>query len=247
MAELNVSLPVFLPNSTTEEKLEALLNYSRRVNEQLRFVLSNLETENFTPAQAKLIADAGKAKETADGASEKMNTAVREMKKNAAEIRSCVEEISARLSDTRQWVSDNYLLTEEAQTTYALTGSGLQMEQVWRQIADTVNGIFGDGAENEAVRQYHGFIRAGLVETEDGETSGIVISSGSAEGSFETVYTPARLEFRQGGRLLAYFSNEDLYIPAIRTQRLRFGTREGEAFAFLQNGDRLILRYGTAE
>ncbi len=247
VADFNVSLPSFRNGATTEEKVEELLRYSQKVHEQLRYVLNNLDVDNFSPESSEKLSGAISLTDAATGADAKINALSREIKKNASLISESFSELTESLALQRKWVSDNYILTEQADSKFALSGQGVTIESVYGKIIETINGVFGDSDPGAACREdYSGLIRAGLITNGTSTESGIVISSSSREGSFETVYTASKLEFRQGGNVLAYFSNDDLYIPIIRTWALKFfSENEGEGFQLMRSADgkTLTLRF----
>lgn len=245
MADFNVAVPTFRPNATTEEKLESLMQYSRKINEQLRFVLNNLEMDNFTLTASQQLASAASVSSTVNSNNAETQQAIKDIKYNAAQIISNIQSIQTELTNATTWISSEGATVEQLETTkYELDGSKMSLTQVREEVAKGLNDIFGNSEDGTYREKYYGYIAAGQVELDDGSTTtGITISTKSGAGNFETIYTSSRLEFRQNGNLLAYFSNNEMYIPTINTSRIRFG-QLGDAFYWDAVGTDLFLRYG---
>lgn len=188
--EFRLEMPSF--SDTDKDTLRKLRAYLFRLNEELRFVLSNIDAENFTPEISNSIKNTKAVKKEVAGLKESIiNT--------ATFIRSVEEKITATLKSEYTAISDIGQYTNEAIASYEVDGKGIDQ---YFNVVSTVN---------EEVTKLCGYIKTGVLE--DG-LIGLEIANFASDGTapFKVRLSDNRLAFYAGGEEVAYMSDSTLYI-----------------------------------
>ena len=186
--EFNIETPA-LTGDTNSKKLRA---YLFRLTEQLRMVLSNLDSDNFTVETAQAVRSAETAKQDVSGLKEAII-------RTATMIKSIEEKLTLTLKNEYVAISDLGKYTEEAIAAYEIDGKGI--EQYFNLISSV----------NDDISRLCGYIRTGIL---DDETIGLEIANFGEDGSspFKVRLSDNKLSFFAGGDEVAYLSDSTLYI-----------------------------------
>ncbi len=179
-------------SDTDKDSLRKLRSYLFRLNEELRFVLSNIDAENFTPEITSAIKNTQSVKNEVAGLKESIiNT--------ASFIRSVEERISATLKNEYTAISDLGRYTSEAIASYEVDGKGID------QYFNVVSSV------NEEITKLCGYIKTGVLE--DG-LIGLEIANFASDSTapFKVRLSDNRLAFFAGDAEVAYMSDSTLYI-----------------------------------
>lgn len=188
--EFRLEMPSF--SDTDKDTLRKLRSYLFRLNEELRFVLSNIDAQNFTPEITSAISNTQSVKKEVAGLKESIiNT--------ASFIKNVEEKITATLKSEYTAVSDIGRYTNEAIASYEIDGKGID------QYFNVVSAV------NEEVTKLCGYIKTGVLE--DGIV-GLEIANFASDGTapFKVRLSDNRLAFYAGSEEVAYMSDSTLYI-----------------------------------
>ena len=197
-----------------------LRSYLVRLNEELRYVLSNIDSENFTAETAETL-----------GASKSVKKEVSTLKESivntATFIRSVEEKLTATLKNEYVAVSDVGTYTENAIASYEVDGKGLD------QYFSVVSSV------DEEVSKLCGYIKTGVLD--DG-TVGLEIANFGTDGDapFKVRLSDNKLSFFAGGVEVAYMSDSTLYITkahikgALVLGKYHVDVTDGVAFMWIE-------------
>ncbi len=197
-----------------------LRSYLVRLNEELRYVLSNIDSENFTAETAETL-----------GASKAVKKEVSTLKESivntATFIRSVEEKLTATLKNEYVAVSDVGTYTENAIASYEVDGKGLD------QYFSVVSSV------DEEVSKLCGYIKTGVLD--DG-TVGLEIANFGTDGDapFKVRLSDNKLSFFAGGVEVAYMSDSTLYITkahikgALVLGKYHVDVTDGVAFMWIE-------------
>lgn len=186
--EFKIETPA-LSGDVDNRKLRA---YLFRLTEQLRLVLSNIDSENFTYETASAVRHASSAKEDVTSLKEAII-------RTAKIVRSIEERLTLTLKNEYVAISDLGEYMEEAMASYQIDGKGI--EQYFNMIS----------AVNDDISRLCGYIRTGIL---DEDTIGLEIANFGADGSspFKVRLSDNKLSFFAGDNEVAYLSDSTLYI-----------------------------------
>lgn len=228
-----LSLPS-LQNGTQETDTKKISSYLYQLTEQLRYLLSNIESENLSePLQKSLAATqahAQKALETCDTLSQ--NTAQNGMEiqkthsalsdaiiRNASEITQSFDtKLGQTVSTVYSSVSQDYTAKSETAALSQLLSSFME------QTAQDISMRFSDATEYTV--EVNGTLQSFIEEIRTYiRFSGEGITLGETGSPFLAKISGTRLSFQQNGVEIAYISNNRLYITEAQiTNKASFGS-----------------------
>ena len=213
--ELNIDFPRLSDKASPD--LVRLKNCLFRLTEQLKFVLSNLDEDNFSSNVKHAIGGVAVARQD-------VSTLREAIIRTATVIKSAEERITSVMKNEYCAISDIGTYTEEAIASYEVDGRGI--EQFFRMVSDTAG----------TVEDLSGYIRTGVLE---GGVIGVEIGDLTSPASpFKVRLTGQRLSFICGEDEVAYMSDSALYVTKANiTGKLTLGAYE------IDTTDGLALKY----
>lgn len=219
MTGLSLSLPEFHYTSVDNRTLR---NYLFELTEQLRFLLMNIDEDNFTATYRQkaqnAAATAAKASREAETLSDVVRRQRRELLQNAETLESrLTSAFSAADGVVRSDVQNELLLKADDATIRALIASSAT------QTEDRIEFVFGQSAEAaDAVGAQLASYIARTQTYQRFSEAGIEI--GRLDSPFSVRIENARMSFLQNGVEVAYMTNSRLYIQTAQIlSRLTLG------------------------
>ena len=214
MPTLNLNLPT---NLGVDQKTQS---YLYQLNEQLRYILNNLDGDNFSPAYLKTVEQTRSMAELASDAVEQLE-AGRKIDYNELndKIIAQAEEINQTFHTEIEQNNDNIMTTvrEELNATLEsyVTQTSREIQLNFDQNYLYTTEVDGRLEEfQELIRTYFRFTAEGM-------------ELGKADSPFKSMLTNEKLSFTQNGTEIAYISNRCLYVTDVEVlNRLRIGNWE---------------------
>lgn len=201
-------------------------SYLYQLNEQLRYILNNLDGDNFSPVYLKTVE---KTQSLAQTASEAVKSLEKGVKINYNELNdkiiSQAKEINQKFHTEIQENNDNIMTTvrEELSAKASLAEMNAILESYVTQTSTDIKLNFdqsylyttevGDRLEEfqELIRTYFRFSADGM-------------EMGKEDSPFKSFLSNEKLGFTQNGTEIAYISNRKLYITDVEIlNKLRIG------------------------
>ncbi len=217
--ELNIDFPQIGKDASPDVK--KLYTAVTLLSEQLKYVLSNLDEENFVTRLRDGVGGVSSVKADVSD----LKAAII---KTAETVRLTREHLAATLRNEYVALSDLGEYTEEAIASYEVDGKGI--EQYFSLI----------GAVADDVEKISGYIRCGVL---DGDEIGIEIGdvAGTGGSPFKVRLTGNRLSFMSGSVEVAYLSDSSLYVTkATVTGKFMIGDYE------INPSDGIVFKYAGA-
>lgn len=212
MSAFSLPLPAIdtLSNLSEQAQLQKIRGYLYQLTQQLRYVLSNLDTENFTPAAARKIEHAAAQSDVTDALFQSCAKSEKNFQDALSRIVSAADAISASYSAEMNVLSDR--IQSHVQARYALKEDVRQSEyNVLSQVTQNAGDITAaftrvlaleDALGSFSQETFSTFIRF--------DADGVEL--GRSDSDFRCRLSNERLSFLQGANVVAYISNNRLYI-----------------------------------
>ena len=213
---VNVPEPSFKEGVDTETKIKQLQSYCYQLNESLRFILNNLDLDNFNQETVRTIVTTGEAQDTMTDATREFISLRDSIIATAETVRYIGDEFTKELQSSYEATSSalgTYSSDIDAKLTAKANELTLSIGQLDTLITDTKN----------IVANYQAYITAGLLPDGNGQNvMGIEIgesreqtNNGSTTVSysdFRSRFTATKLAFMYKNAELAYFTQNMLSI-----------------------------------
>lgn len=264
VADLNLNVPAMRKGASAEEKIDSLYRYANQLNDQLMYVLNNLDIDSMNEEVAAKLRNAIAVTAEGGGMQQQVQELKADIVKNAEVIRSESESLRTALTGYELAVSNLGSLLTTATTILEANNYGVNIKT---EVAEYINSIFGgaeavkeivgdEGARGQQakVTQYTGNIQAGYVD-EYGSVCLILSGKRDSGNVMKSIHTPERVVFKNGDEVKGHFGANDMYIDDCRTHSLRFAGTAGDAATqyfsivpVMTGNDRgLELRWGDTE
>jgi len=199
-----------LANASTDVQMRKIRGYLYQLTEQLRYVLNNLDTENFVTVTAQKIAQAADKDDMQEGIDTALTKSEADFQKSLAAIIEAADAVTANYSSDLQVLNDS--IRSDVAANYALADdlvqTNLELTSRVTQNASDVTAVFSrvmqledsvGSFSNETFSTYIRFDAGG-------------IELGRSDSDFRCRLTNERLSFLQGANQIAYVSNHRLHI-----------------------------------
>jgi hypothetical protein len=204
---INVSVPSMngLDEST---KIKHIEKYLYELNDQLRYILSNLEIDNFSVETADALNISTQAKRRAEKDFKKEIDSVRQkIKKTAEEVEAQIETVRTEMQGQATYVSSQFGTIEE---TYIKQNdeNALGETTLYKTVAN-INGY---------VTSSMNYIRTGLLDEDplNGEYGVEIGDIAGHSGGLKLRLVKNRVGFYENGAEVAYINNKELCITQAR-------------------------------
>ena len=193
-----------------EAQMRKIRGYLYQLTEQLKFILGNLETENFTASTARKIENAADQDETAQAIAATQDKSQANFRTALAQIIASAESVTANYSAELTELSDriqsqvraDYALKDDvsqslASLTSTVTQNATDITATFTRVAHLEQAVGGFSDE-----RFSAYIRF--------DADGMEL--GRADSDFRCRLSNRRLSFLQGANEVAYVSDNRLYI-----------------------------------
>ena len=212
MSMLSLQLPsqAMLATLEPEAQMRKIHGYLYQLTEQLRYVLDNLDTENFVTATAQKIQQAADAAATSQAIADTQVKTQADFQKSLAAIIEAADTVTANYFADMQVMQNaiqsdvraNYALKDELEAhqlelTSRITQTATDLTAAFSRVLQLEDAV--GGFSNEV---FSTFIRF--------DADGIEL--GRSDSDFRCRLTNERLCFLQGANQIAYVSNHRLHI-----------------------------------
>lgn len=225
MSMLSVQLPSLesLINAPEDVRMRKLRGYLFQLTEQLKYILNNLDTENFVSVTAQKIEHAADEEKLNHSLETALTKSEADFQKALSAIIEAADRMTASFSSEMQVLNDsirsdvsaNYVLVDD------MAHNNLTLSSRISQNASDVTAAFSrvleleDAVGNFSNETFSSYIRF--------DADGIAL--GRSDSDFHCRLTNERLSFLQGSNEIAYVSNHRLYISdAVIDGSLSLGT-----------------------
>ena len=199
-----------LAAAPTDVQMRKIRGYLYQLTEQLRYVLNNLDTENFVTVTAQKIAQAADKDAVQEGIDTALTKSEADFQKSLAAIIEAADAVTANYSSDMQvlqssiqsQVSVNYALKDEVsrgqyELSSRITQNASDLTAAFTRVLRLEDAV--GGFSHETFSTYIRF-----------DSDGIEL--GRSDSDFRCRLTNERLCFLQGSNQIAYVSNHRLHI-----------------------------------
>ncbi len=223
MPTLNLNLPM---NLGGDQKTQS---YLYQLNEQLRYILNNLDGDNFSPTYLKTVEQTRAMAEIASDAVNQLE-AGRKIDYNELndKIIAQAEEINQTFHTEIEQNNDHIMTTvrEELSAKASIAELNATLESYVTQTSREIQLNFDQNylyttEVDGRLEEFQELIRTYFRFTAEG------MELGKADSPFKSMLTNEKLSFTQNGTEIAYISNRCLYVTDVEVlNRLRIGNWE---------------------
>lgn len=204
-------MPNFNLNYGGSQKVES---YLYQLNEQLRYILNNLDGENFSPVYLKTVEKTQSLAEMTSEAVNNLQEGVKvDYKKLNDKIISQAEEINHTFETEIKDNNDNIMTTvrEELSAKASIADLNATLESYAKQTSTDISLNFEQNylyttEVNGRLEEFQQLIRTYFRFSADG------MELGKDDSPFKTFMSTERLSFTQNGTEIAFLSNKKLYV-----------------------------------
>ena len=212
MSLFSLQLPSLesLTSCESDVQMRKIRGYLYQLTEQLRYVLSNLDTDNFVATTAQKLSHAADAKDVQSAIENTQVKAETDFRRALSAIIEAADTVTANYSAEMQVLQDK--IQSDVSAKYALRDdmekSNYTLESRITQTASDLTAAFTrvlmleDAVGSFSNRTFSTFIRF--------DAEGIEL--GRSDSDFRCRLTNERLSFLQGSNAIAYISNHRLHI-----------------------------------
>lgn len=204
----NINLPSFdgLGDMTEEKQRKKLMSYLHQLTEQLKYVLGNLDSDNFIPQVKDRIdnaADIEEVDKVREQSERDFRKALAEIVQTSDEITIAYQkEIAENADSITSSVSANYALKNDLSKSIASVQSSVKQNTDSIQATVTQTAALQDKLGDFNYYTFSSYIRY----DQDG------LTLGKSDSDFKCVITNTKLSFYNGTAEIAYVSGNKLYI-----------------------------------
>ena len=207
-------MPNFNLNYGGSQKVES---YLHQLNEQLRYILNNLDGENFSPVYLKTVEKTQSLAETTSEALMQLSEGVKvDYKELNDKIIAQAKEINHTFETEIQKNEDNIMATvrEELSAKANIADLNATLESYAKQTSTDISLNFEQNylyttEVNGRLEEFQELIRTYFRFSADG------MEMGKNDSPFKSFLSNEKLSFTQNGTEIAYISNRKLYVTDV--------------------------------